>query len=76
MKFKIGDVVIANKESDKIYSNTTHKKGWKGVVTNVNGKLFDANTISAKNKEGIPIKYTGLAERYFDLYNVIEAREL
>ena len=76
MKFKIGDVVIANKESDKIYKNTNHKKGWKGIVTSVNGKLFDADTISTKNKEEINMKYTNLTKKYFELYNVIEAREV
>ena len=64
-KFKIGDIVRANKESNERYGVTTRKNGWTGKVTSVkkNGDI-SVKTLTPEEYEG---RVFEVDERYFDL---------
>lgn len=64
-KFKVGDIIRANKESNKKYLVTTQKNGWTGKVTSVdkNGVMY-VKTLTPEENEGN--MYT-VDEKYFDL---------
>ena len=64
-KFKIGDRVKANKESNDKYLVTNQKNGWTGKVTSEeeNGLIY-VKTLTPEENEGS--MYT-VDERYFDL---------
>ena len=64
-KFKVGDIIKANKESNKKYLVTNQKNGWTGKVTSEeeNGLIY-VKTLTPKENEGS--MYT-VDERYFDL---------
>lgn len=64
-KFKVGDIIKANKESNKKYLVTTQKNGWTGKVTSVdkNGVMY-VKTLTPEENEGS--MYT-VDEKYFDL---------
>ena len=64
-KFKIGDIVRANKESNERYGVTTQKNGWTGKVTSVkkNGDI-SVKTLTPEEYEG---RVFEVDERYFDL---------
>lgn len=63
-KFKVGDIIKANKKSNKKYSVTTQKNGWTGKVLSIKDGLIYAETITPTCDRGE--KYHVL-ERYFDL---------
>ena len=64
-KFKVGDIIKANKESNKKYLVTTQKNGWTGKVTSEeNNGLIYVKTLTPEENEGS--MYT-VDERYFDL---------
>ena len=63
-KFKVGDIIKANKESNKEYIITNQERNWTGKILSIeNGRIY-AETIT-------PICYKGdkyrLMEKYFDL---------
>ena len=64
-KFKVGDIIKANKESNKKYLVTNQKNGWTGKVTSEekNGLIY-VKTLTPEEYEGS--MYT-VDERYFDL---------
>ena len=64
-KFKVGDVIKANKESNKKYLVTNQKNGWTGKVTSEeeNGLIY-VKTLTPEEYKGD--MYT-VDERYFDL---------
>ena len=64
-KFKVGDIIKANKESNKKYLVTNQKNGWTGKVTSEEKNwLIYVKTLTPKENEGS--MYT-VDERYFDL---------
>ena len=64
-KFKVGDIIKANKESNDKYLVTNQKNGWTGKVTSEekNGLIY-VKTLTPEENEGS--MYT-VDERYFDL---------
>ena len=64
-KFKVGDIIRANKESNKKYRVTKQKNGWTGKVTSVkkNGDI-SVKTLTPEEYEG---RVFEVDERYFDL---------
>ena len=64
-KFKVGDIIKANKESNKKYLVTNQKNGWTGKVTSEekNGLIY-VKTLTPEENEGS--MYT-VDEKYFDL---------
>ena len=65
VKFKVGDIIKANKESNERYGVTTKKNGWTGKVTSVkkNGDI-SVKTLTPEEYEG---RVFEVDERYFDL---------
>ena len=69
-KFKVGDIIKANKESNKKYRVTTQKNGWTGKVITVKGAgYFAAETIAPDSEKGtlFGLFDWSLEEKYFDL---------
>ena len=64
-KFKVGDIIKANKESNERYGVTTQKNGWTGKVTSVRkyGDIF-VKTLMPEEYEG---RVFEVDERYFYL---------
>lgn len=64
-KFKVGDIIRANKKSNERYLVTTQKNGWTGKVTSVkiNGDI-SVKTLTPEEYEG---RVFDVDERYFDL---------
>lgn len=64
-KFKVGDIIKANKESNERYGVTTQKNGWIGKVTSVkkNGDI-SVKTLTPEEYEG---RVFEVDERYFYL---------
>ena len=64
-KFKVGDIIKANKESNERYGVTTQKNGWTGKVTSVkkNGDI-SVKTLTPEEYEG---RVFEVDERYFCL---------
>ena len=64
-KFKVGDIIKANKESNKEYLVTNQKNGWTGKVTSVkkNGDI-SVKTLTPEEYEG---RVFEVDERYFYL---------
>ena len=64
-KFKVGDIIKANKESNERYGVTTRKNGWTGEVTSVkkNGDI-SVKTLTPEEYEG---RVFEVDERYFYL---------
>ena len=64
-KFKVGDVIIANKESNSEYSITNQENNWTGKIMSVRkyGEIL-VKTLMPKEYEGR--EYT-VEEKYFDL---------
>ena len=64
-KFKVGDIIKANKESNERYGVTTQKNGWTGEVTSVkkNGDI-SVKTLTPEEYEG---RVFEVDERYFYL---------
>ena len=66
-KFKVGDIIKANKKSNERYGVTTQKNGWTGKVTLVkkNGDIY-VKTLTPEEYEG---RVFDVDESYFDLMN-------
>lgn len=63
-KFKVGDIIKANKESNKEYIITNQERNWTGKILSIeNGRIY-AETITPTCYKGD--KYH-LMEKYFDL---------
>lgn len=64
-KFKVGDIIKANKKSNERYGVTTQKSGWTGKVTLVkkNGDIY-VKTLTPEEYEG---RVFDVDESYFDL---------
>lgn len=63
-KFKVGDIIRANKESNKEYIITNQERNWTGKILSIeNGRIY-AETITPEEYKGD--KYR-LLEKYFDL---------
>lgn len=64
-KFKFGDIIKANKESNERYAVTTQKNGWTGKVMSVkkNGDIY-VKTLTPEEYEG---RVFDVDESYFDL---------
>lgn len=63
-KFKVGDIIKANKESNKEYIITNQERNWTGKILSIeNGRIY-AETITPTCYKGD--KYR-LIEKYFDL---------
>lgn len=63
-KFKVGDIIRANKESNKEYIITNQERNWTGKILSIeNGRIY-AETITPTCYKGD--KYR-LMEKYFDL---------
>ena len=63
-KFKVGDIIKANKESNERYGVTTQKNGWTGKVLSIENGLIYAETITPTCDRG---ETYHLLEKYFDL---------
>lgn len=63
-KFKVGDIIKANKKSNDRYGVTTQKNGWTGKVLSIENGLIYAETITPTCDEGDNYH---LMEEYFDL---------
>lgn len=65
VKFKVGDIIKANKESNERYGITAQKNGWTGEVTSVkkNGDI-SVKTLTPEEYEG---RVFEVDERYFYL---------
>ena len=64
-KFKVGDIIRANEDSNERYGVTTQKNGWTGKVTSVkkNGDI-SVKTLTPEEYKG---RVFEVDERYFDL---------
>ena len=64
-KFKVGDIIVANKKSNERYVITTEKNGWTGKVTSApkNGEI-SVKTLTPERHKGEV--YT-VEEAYFDI---------
>ena len=63
-KFKVGDIIKANKESNKEYIITNQERNWTGKILSIENGLIYAETITPTCYKGD--KYR-LMEKYFDL---------
>ena len=63
-KFKVGDIIKANKKSNSRYCFTTQRNGWTGKILTIEDGLIYAETITPKCDKGE--KYH-VVEKYFDL---------
>ena len=72
-KFKFGDIIKANKESNERYGVTTQKNGWTGKVTSVkkNGDI-SVKTLTPEEYEG---RVFAVDERYFALVDGIQIKK-
>ena len=51
-KFKVGDIIKANEESNKRYSRTNQKRNWTGKILSIENGLIYAETITPSFDEG------------------------
>lgn len=63
-KFKVGDIIKANKKSNNRYGVTTQMNGWTGKILSIENGLIYAETITPTCDEGDNYH---LMEEYFDL---------
>lgn len=64
-KFRVGDLVIANEESDCHYSITNQRNNWHGEVVDVS-EYTDMITVCGSGNSG-EIKTFDVSGKYFDL---------
>ena len=63
-KFKVGDIIKANKKSNGVYSYTNQERNWTGKILSIeNGRIY-AETITPTCDKG---ETYHLLEKYFDL---------
>ena len=63
-KFKVGDTIKANKESNSAYCYTNQERNWTGKVLSIENGLIYAETITPTCDRG---ETYHLLEKYFDL---------
>ena len=63
-KFKVGDIIRANKESNGVYSYTNKERNWTGKILSIENGLIYAETITPEEDKG---ETYHLLEKYFDL---------
>ena len=63
-KFKVGDIIKANKESNGVYCYTNQERNWTGKVLSIENGLIYAETITPTCDRG---ETYHLLEKYFDL---------
>jgi hypothetical protein len=63
-KFKVGDIIRANKESNSAYTYTNQERNWTGKVLSIENGLIYAETITPTCDRG---ETYHLLEKYFDL---------
>ena len=63
-KFKVGDIIKANKESNTRYGFTTQERNWTGKILSIENGLIYAETITPEEDKG---ETYHLLEKYFDL---------
>ena len=63
-KFKVGDIIKANKESNSAYTYTNQERNWTGKVLSIENELIYAKTITPEEDKG---ETYHLLEKYFDL---------
>lgn len=63
-KFKVGDIIKANKESNKKYLVTNQKKGWTGKILSIENGVISVKTLTPEEHED---SMYNVDERYFDL---------
>lgn len=63
-KFKVGDIIKANKESNGAYCYTNQERNWTGKVLSIENGLIYAETITPTCDRG---ETYHLLEKYFDL---------
>lgn len=64
-KFKVGDIIKANKESNSEYIITNQENNWTGKILSIENGLIYAETIT-------PEKYKGDKYRLLEKYFYIE----
>ena len=71
-KFKVGDIIRANKKSNSEYVITNQERNWTGKILSIeNGRIY-AETITPEEDKGE--KYH-LLEKYFDLEKCFDIAE-
>lgn len=63
-KFKVGDIIVANKESNERYGVTNQERNWTGKILSIENGLIYAETITPTCDRG---ETYHLLEKYFDL---------
>ena len=64
-KFKVGDIIKANKKSNKRYSVTTQKNGWTGIVFTIKSdSLMGVVSLTPEEEKG---EIYTVNEAYFDI---------
>ena len=63
-KFKVGDIIKANKESNSYYYYTNQERNWTGKILSIENGLIYAKTITPEEDKG---ETYHLLEKYFDL---------
>ena len=63
-KFKVGDIIKANKESNSAYTYTNQERNWTGKILSIENELIYAETITPEEDKG---ETYHLLEKYFDL---------
>ena len=63
-KFKVGDIIKANKESNSAYTYTNQERNWTGKVLSIENGLIYAETITPTCDRG---ETYHLLEKYFDI---------
>ena len=63
-KFKVGDIIKANKESNSAYTYTNQERNWTGKILSIENELIYAETITPTCDRG---ETYHLLEKYFDL---------
>ena len=63
-KFKVGDIIKANKDSNGYYFYTNQERNWTGKILSIENGLIYAETITPEEDKG---ETYHLLEKYFDL---------
>ena len=63
-KFKVGDIIKANKESNGYYYYTNQERNWTGKILSIENGIVYAETITPKYDRG---ETYHLLEKYFDI---------
>lgn len=64
-KFKVGDIIKANKESNTVYGNTTQRNRWTGIVLEIQSdSRIGVVTLTPETRKG---EVYNVEEAYFDI---------